>query len=281
MNMQAFQYSIVRYVPNVVRDEPVNIGVIVRDQMLSDATAKFLAAATLRRKAGAKAVALTLALEQTLRASDFAPIGSAAILRAPGFFDEARSEFHGNLRLSEPRGVMAGDIEQATERVFASHVADPTPAQPVEVSTKPLSPSYMRNRLWSAFNKVDLFSPGKAAKAYPVRGRHATWTFDVGYKNGSLSLINTLAIGTEDAQRNLDRALLFKGMISEVQDESKEQILPIAVIPPPLKHPGKNAYTEAQGILADAKIAVFGLHDVDTLARQAQRQMDLCLGGGR
>jgi hypothetical protein len=281
MNMQAFQYAIFRYVANVVRDEPVNIGVIVRDQSLSDTTAKFLSAAAVSRKAGTKAVALTLALEENLRASDVDPIGSAAILRTPGFFDDARREFHGNLRLSEPRGVMAEDIEQATERVFASHVAEAKSAQPVEVSTKPLSPSYIRSRLWSAFNKVDLFVPGKAAKDYRLRGRHATWTFDVGYKNGGLSLINALAIGTEDAQKNLDRALLFKGMIAEVQDENKEQIHAIAVVPPPLKHPGKNAYAEAQGILADAKIAVFGLQDVDTLVRHAQSQLDLHLAVDR
>lgn len=277
MNMQAFQYSIVRYVANVVRDEPVNIGVIVRDQTLRDAMAKFLAAAAVSRKAGPKAVALALALEQNLRASDFEPIGSAAILRAPEFFGDVRSEFHGNLRLSAPRGVMAEDIEQATERVFASHVADSSPAARVEVSTKPLSPSYMRGRLWSAFNKMNLFAPGRAAKAYRLCGRHAMWTFDVGYKNGGVSLVNALAIGTEDAQRNLDRALLFKGMIAEVQDESRGPIHAVAVVPPPLKNPGKNAYAEAQGILTDAKIAVFGLQDLDALVRQAQRQLDLHL----
>lgn len=277
MSTQPFQYSIVRYVANVVRDEPVNIGVIVRDQALSDATAKFLTPAAISRRAGKTAVPLTLGLEQTLRASDFDPVGSSAILRAPGFFDDARREFHGHLRLSEPRGVLAQDIEQATERVFASHVAEPRPLQVVEVSAAQLSPSRMRARLWSAFNRADLFAPGKARKEYAVKGRHATWRFDVGYKNGALSVIHALAIGTDNAQTNLDRALVYKGMVSEVRDTNSNGIHPIAVIPPPMKGANKHAYAEAQGILTDAKITTFELQSVDTLALQAQRELDLTL----
>jgi hypothetical protein len=279
MNTQPFQYSVVRYVDDVVRDEPINVGVIVRDQALSEATAKFLPAAAVSRRAGAKALSLTLGLQQSLRESDFDPIGSAAILRAPHFFDEARREFHGNLRLSDPRGVLAENIEQATERVFASHVAEPRSTVSVEVSAAPLSPSRMRERLWSAFNRVDLFAPGKAQKLYAVRGRHATWKFDIGYRNGALSLVNALAIGTDNPQTNLDRALLYKGMVSEVREESKHEIHPIAVISPPPKSV-KSAYADAQGILTDANIATFALKDVQTLARKAQMELELLLTGG-
>jgi hypothetical protein len=277
MNTLPFQYSVVRYVENVVRDEPVNIGVIVRDQTLTEATAKFLPPAAVSRKAGSRAVSLTLGLQQSLRASDFDPVGSAQMLRAPHFFDDARREFHGNLRLSEPRGVLAESIEQATDRVFASHVAEPQPIASVEVSATQLSPSRMRGRLWSAFSRAKLFEPGKAQKEYAVRGRHATWMFDIGYRNGALSLVNALAIGTDNPQTNLDRALLYKGMVSEVREESKEKIHPIAVISPPsLKHTS-GAYAEAQGILTDANIVTFALRDVQTLARQAQVELDLSL----
>jgi hypothetical protein len=276
MKTLPFQYSIVRYVESVVRDEPVNIGVIVRDQTLTEARAKFLAPAAISRKAGPKAVPLTLGFEESLRASDFDPIGSAAIVRAPRFFDDTRREFHGNLRLSEPGGVMAESIEQATEHVFASHVAEPRPTAQIEVSAAPLSPSRMRGRLWSAFNRVELFAPGKAQKDYAVRGRHATWKFDVGYRNGALSLVNALAIGTDNPQTNLDRALLYTGMVSEVREESKEEIHPIAVISPPSKL-DSTAYAEAQGILTDAEIVTFALQDVRTLARQAQKELEFQL----
>src|SRR5262249_29668209 len=143
MSTQPFQYSIVRYVANVVRDEPVNIGVIVRDQTMRETAAKFLPLAAVSRKGGKKAVALTVGLEDSLRASVFESVGSAEMLRAPRFFDDARREFHGNLRLTEPRGVMAEDIEQAVERVYASHVAEPRPLLLIEATTAPLSPSRM------------------------------------------------------------------------------------------------------------------------------------------
>jgi hypothetical protein len=278
MTTQAFQYSVLRYVADVVRNEPVNIGVIVRDQTTRETAVKTLPLATVSRKAGKKAVALTLALEENLRASPFELFGSAAMSLAPQFFDDARREFHGNLQLSEPRGVMAEDIEKAVERLYASHVAEPRPAPAVEGSTAVLSPSKMRDRLWSAFNRVELFAPGKARKEFSVRGRHATWKFDVGYRNGKLSLVNALAIGTDNVQTNLDRALLYKGMIAEVRDESKDEIHPIAVISaPPSRGAARRAYIEAHAILTDAKIDTFALQDVGALALQAQRVLDVQL----
>jgi hypothetical protein len=280
MSTQPFQFSVVRYVENVVRDEAVNIGVVVRDQSLSESTAKFLTPAVISRKTSPRAVALLLGFQASLRASDFEEIGSAKAVRDPKFFSDAQREFHGNLRLSELKGILAKDLTDATERAFSSYVAGPKPSARVELTAAQLSPSKMRSRLYTAFNQADLFAPGKAKKEFQIRGRHADWTFDIGYRNGAVSLINALAISTDTPQTNLERALLFKGMVLEVMDASKDEIHPIAVISPPPHSKSKQlqaAYDEAQGILNDADIATFGLQDMPALALRAKNELETSL----
>jgi hypothetical protein len=276
MNPLPFQYSVVRYVPDVVRDEPINIGVIVRDPNLFTASAKFLPADSLSRKAGSIALQLALAFEDSLKASPIHPAGSGADIHRPDWFDVARREFHGRLRLSEPAGILASDLENARDRVFVTFVAEAykPSSGAARLPSASLSPSRMKQKLWSAFDRVNLFESGRARKHYAARGRHATWEFDVGYKNGALSVINALSIATSNPRTNLDRALLFKGMVLEVQEEAKEAVHATAIIPDaPLVAPPQS-FAEARQILVDADIKTYGMVDVASLAQQVQAEIE-------
>jgi hypothetical protein len=274
MSSSAFQYSIVRYVPNVIRDEPSNIGVVIRDQARSESGARFLPPAILSRKIGPTALALALAFEETLRGSVFGPVGSAPVLLHETYFDDALREFHGNIRFSALAGIIAPDITHALNRVFSTFVKEPEHPSQVRASSGPLSPFKMKQRLWSAFKKADVFLTGKARKDFPIQGRHAMWHFDVGYKNGAVSVINALAIGTATPQINLDRALLYKGMVLEVQEAAEQDVHATAVIPPPPDGGSECAYDEAQQILVDAGIVTYALEDVATLALQVRSEVN-------
>jgi hypothetical protein len=274
MTSSAYQYSIVRYVPNVIRDEPTNIGVVVRDQARSEAGARFLQPATLSRKVGSTALALALAFQETLRASVLEPLGSVPVLLQEKYFDDALREFHGNIRFSGPAGIIASDLEHALNRIFSTFVKEPEQPSVVRASSAPLSPFKMKQKLWSAFKKADVFHTGKAQMDFPIQGRHAMWRFDVGYKNGAVSVINALAIGTSTPQINLDRALLYKGMVLEIQEAEKQAVHATAVIPQPPTDSTQTAYTEAQQILVDAGIVTYAIEDVASLALQVRAEIN-------
>src|SRR6266704_1730172 len=99
------QYVIVRYVPNVVRDEAVNIGVIIRGVGSSHFDFKFLPRSATIRKISPEAEQ-----QLTLSKREDRPVGIIGHPTEPEFFVKAMREFNGNLQLTEPRGLLAADL---------------------------------------------------------------------------------------------------------------------------------------------------------------------------
>jgi hypothetical protein len=71
----------------------------------------------------------------------------------------------------------------------------------------------MRIRLWEAFERRALITPKRVKRQVVLKGKHAPWTFDLGYRNGKYNLINSLALNSSVSETNLGRALVLKGMI--------------------------------------------------------------------
>src|ERR1700674_2903353 len=124
---KVFQYSIVRYVPDVIRDEAVNVGAIVRAAEGQRFEFKFLPrSATVRKLWPGADQALVKNFERQLAlcAEKSEPLGRVGRVGDSEFFDKARSEFNGNLQLSLPRAATAESIEQLLKRVYQTSVAE-------------------------------------------------------------------------------------------------------------------------------------------------------------
>lgn len=113
--MMRFQYSVIRYVPDVVRDEGVNVGVLVRTVGSSEFDFKFLPrSATVRKFSPQADTRLVNNFERELRKSknEGQPFGVMGRPSDPEFFLKAINEFNGNLQLTEVRGFKAEGMEE-------------------------------------------------------------------------------------------------------------------------------------------------------------------------
>jgi hypothetical protein len=198
------------------------------------------------------------------------PFGNIGRIVEPDFFDKARNEFNGNLQLTAPRGVIGQNIEETLKRLYHTSVAEP------DVGVRPINylaiaPSRTRERLWLAFQKRDLLRPKQVKKEIVLKGKHAPWTFDLGYENGALNVINSLALNAPTSQANLGRALVLKGMIDDVRAIYRGTVKGIAVVEG--AGDGSRGSHAAQEILADGKLTVVPFSQLNELIDRVKRDL--------
>jgi len=272
---KVFQYSIVRYVPDVIRDEAVNVGVLVRAAEGQRFAFKFLPrSATVRKLWPGADQALVRNFERQLTSCSEKdePLGRAGRVKDSEFFDKARSEFNGNLQLTPPRAATGENIEQVLKRAYQTSVAEPG------LGTRPINyqmiaPYRLRQRLWTAFQKRDLLRPGRVTKELVLQGKHAPWTFDLGYENGALHVVASLALNAPTAEANLGRALVLKGMLEEVRSTQKGGVKGIAVVEGLGNNSSPKGSNEAGEILTDAKIATYLFSNLSVLLTKVEHDL--------
>jgi hypothetical protein len=253
-----YQFSIVRYVPSIVRDEAVNVGVLVRARDGSEFDFKFLPrTATVRKLWPDADTQVVTQFERQLRK---AAKGEIVLQRignpsSDGFFSRAREEFTGNLQLTEPRSYLADSLIEVVQHTYKIYIAEPKGgARPINYQA--LAPITTRQRLWAAFEKRGLVHRGGVEEKKVLAGKHAPWTFDLAYKNGKLNLINSLALDAPTSETTLGRALVLKGMLEDVRESENTDIHGVAVASLP-KTGDRTAAKRAERLLTDADIDVF------------------------
>lgn len=280
--MRQFQFAVVQFVPNPVRQESVNVGVIVRDAESGEFGFRFLPRGAVVRKlwpdADQNVVRLferrlrTLVKEQQLALGEEEGLPLVGHPRDENFFARARSEFVGNLQLTVERGVLQEDLREAVQWAYATFVAEPS-ASGRPINYQALAPTTARTRLWNAFDRRELIGPNKVAQRVVLEGRHAPWTFDLGYRNGTKRVINSLAL-TSGLEVNLGRALVYKGMVDDVTDGLGESVQGIAVIQHPKDADNAPGVREAEAILKDAGIETVTFEGLDQLAGRVEADLE-------
>ena len=267
------QYVIVRYVPNVVRDEAVNIGVIIRGVGSSHFDFKFLPRSATIRKISPEAdqqLVKNFERQLTLSKREDRPVGIIGHPTEPEFFVKAMREFNGNLQLTEPRGLLAADLGEALHQVYSMYVAEQGVSRPINYQA--IAPYTTRERLWSAFDRQRLIRPGFVKKEMTVKGKHAHWTFDLGYQNGGLKLISSVALNAPTEETNLGRALVFKGMLDDVKHEV-EKVRGTAVVQLPKPNAPAPGAKGAQEFLRDSRVHVVDLSNIAEFVISVQRDL--------
>jgi len=257
----------------VVRDEALNIGVIVRGVGIEFFDFRFLPrSATIRKISPDADQKLVKNFERQLGVAkeEGSPIGLIGHPRDPEFFDRALREFNGNLQLTEPRGLLVENVADALQQVYEMYVAEPA-AGIRPISYQAIAPYQFRERVWSAFERSHLIRPGLVKKAITVKGRHARWTFDLGYQNGSLKIISSVALNAPTEEVNLGRALVFKGMLDDVKHEA-EKVRGTAVVQLP-KSKTLPGVKEAQEFLKDSHVAVIPSSNLEELVSAVRKEL--------
>jgi Protein of unknown function (DUF3037) len=277
-----FQYSVVRYMPNVVRDEAVNVGVLIWSVEGHLFRSKFLRRSSAVRKlwpgADQDLVAnfqRQISLASSTQQVAFDGMNHPLVERFgnpadSAFLARARREFTGNLQLTEPRGYQASTIEEALEWAYSIYVEEPR-SGPRPINAQAIAPFRLRTRLWAAFEQRNLFSPDRVRRQYVVNGRHAPWTFDVAYRNWTLNVVNSLGLDAPTAETNLWRALVFKGMVEDVSNSHKAH--GIAVVQLPARHRASAGAQEAKRILTDSSVEVINVNRLTEFADRVAEEL--------
>lgn len=199
---RACAYRILRYTPNLVRDEWVNVGVLVYHPATGERRLRLVEEpgeyARVRRLHPGADEALLRALRDDLERQFAAANGDWQQLLAK--WDNTLSNA---LQLAPQKGVLAGDLDAELERLYADHVAPPAPR--AGALERPGSRGAVRGycnqvfrqaRLWERLEKnirVDDFTfPGDPMK------------LDYGYRrNGTRGFVQTLSVTRAPADAKL------------------------------------------------------------------------------
>lgn len=205
---RALTYRVLRYVPNLVRDEWVNIGVLVFDEKSGERRLRLVEEpeeyARVRRLHPGADESLLRALRNDLedrfaRASELfrgngeahaAGNGRADWLKLLGKWDDTLSNA---LQLSPQKGVYASDMDAETERLYADQVApERGPSRVGAPGSRGVIRSYCAQvlrqaRLWERVQK------GVRAEEFTFPGD--PMRIDYGYRrNGTRGFVQTLSV---------------------------------------------------------------------------------------
>ncbi|CAI9832586.1 hypothetical protein IBTHAUMO2_870001 [Nitrosopumilaceae archaeon] len=225
-----FKYSVIKYVPDDVRDEAINVGVLLRS--------------TEDKKFDHKVVTNF----GKFRKIPDAPILKEALEKLINEYDGAESledmykKMNHKIRLSIPRSMMVNNLEEDKKALFDEFVSvrdDPA---------KESVPDMIRQHIWDSIKSKDGATYNK-----PVKGKESTFVFDYYYKNGDPKFVSVMAFTSIHA---LNKTKAFDWSVLDIMNVHKYKIgsfLPL-LVEPRGHHTGNTArgyYDQAVGILDD------------------------------
>jgi hypothetical protein len=193
-DLRTLTYRILRYTPNLVRDEWVNVGVILEDEGEARRQARLIEEpaelARVRRLHPAAEEALLRAL----------PLELETILAAPAVFAKLDDTLSNAIQFSSRKAVLAEDFDAELDRLYRDHVAPP-PARGragILESTR----AWIRTKLNEVFRRHRIFDKiEKGVRAEEFTQPGDPMKLDYGYRvNGTRGFVHTVALGRDPAQ---------------------------------------------------------------------------------
>jgi DUF3037 family protein len=195
--LQTCTYRILRYTPNLIRDEWINIGVLLHDPAQNSLRVRLMeedaAFARLRKFRFDANESLLRALQSDLEAQAASnKDGPAGLLRQ---LDDTLSNL---LQLSPQKAVLSSDFDAELERLYADHVAPPELRAP-RGAEAPGTRAGIQARAREIFRSRGIFA--RLEKTI----RAAEYTFpgdplriDFGYRsNGTRGFLHSVALGRD------------------------------------------------------------------------------------
>ena len=197
-----YRYRILRYTPNLIRDEWVNIGVLLEEAGKGEAGGASKRAikiideqselARVRRlhPNADEALLRTLPVEFDARLRD-GPAGSASSLEKLG---ETLSNV---LQFSAPRALLADDFDAELDRLYRSHVALP---RRLRAGFAESTRAWIKQRINDAFLRRGVPKLERNIRVEEFTERGDPLKLDYGYQNGVRGFLHALALGRDPSQ---------------------------------------------------------------------------------
>ncbi len=275
--VHSFYYSIVRYVPDVVRDEGVNIGVVLEAEGEGQRTKELLFTKNYKRAALLDPYFTGRALDKILRSS----IGQ--IMKYAGDteldLNELAANYSGSrIQLTQPRITFADDPKKEVKDLYSQFVYEQEAEREHGKSDQTL-----KKEVRNIFSEHGI-NHGSLKYSTPtnplrVKGKRTTHGFDLSVDtDGHTDLFRCISFDVDDFYSKLDAAKVLTYDARDVREETP-QVDIISVLYRPIRNPlqqKKEAFQESRDILQDEGIETFdfaSMEDRDQLLGKLQRQM--------
>jgi hypothetical protein len=194
--LHAYTYRVLRYTPNLVRDEWVNIGVVIQDPVGKDFRVRLVE--ELNEFARIRKLHPT-ADENLLRAlrDDFQTQLDAHRDDVSGYIAQLDQTLSNILQLSPQKGVLAEDLDAELDRLYRDHVEPPRYRG--IVAEAPNTPTGIRARLTQVFRSAGILSRMErrvsvAAFTFPGDPLRLDYSYR---RNGTRGFIHALALSRD------------------------------------------------------------------------------------
>lgn len=259
------QFYLLRYVPNIVRGEFVNIGVMLFDPVQSRLLRPRLLDdfRRLRRLHPWADLEVLGALERHIEAE--APQGEGTLAA----YLERLQQFSNALEFTESKVVLTADPDAELDRLFDTYIAEPRYPTRVGVLVE-RSRAWVRSQLNAALRRAGLWDKlerGVRVEEFTHRGDR--FRFDFGYRrNGHLGFLHTLTL-----EREVDRAKVLAYTMERIRTRLAAQKLSArctAVVEGP---PESETAELAARILAEQEIALTPVAALESFATGLRAQI--------
>jgi hypothetical protein len=265
-NLNPSAYHVIRYTPNLIRDEWVNIGVVIHDPTagkfrvrLIEEEAEFARVRRLHPAANENLLrGVGPMLEDTLRKHD----GDLAAWIAK--LDRVLST---TVQFSPQKGLLGEDLDTELERLYASHVAPPRPR--ASASSGAESRSGIRAKANQVFRTAGLWPKlerGIHVDDYTYKGDplHLDYSYR---RNGTVGFIHSLALARDPAQA---KVLAFTADAIRSRLEKTEFVAITEIEPQP---EGNDRHKFVTGLLQEEDIKIVPLSRLPVWAHQLRPQV--------
>ena len=194
--MPTFRYRILRYTPNPIRDEWVNIGVFLESAdgarqsiRVIEESAEIARVRRIYPNAEEKYLRwLPAHLEETLQ--DYRRRGREA-------FHDLEKVLSNAIQLTPVTGLTAEDFETELERLYHDHVAPPARARGGIVES---ARGWIKARLDDVFRRHRVPHLERRISVEQFTQPGDSFRFDYGYQNGARGFLHAVAIGRDPVQ---------------------------------------------------------------------------------
>jgi hypothetical protein len=198
-NRTMLAYRVLRYTPNLIRDEWVNIGILLEDPQKQRARARLIEDESelvrVRRLHPNADVAVLRGLPAAFQ-SELAATGASA-----AWIEKMSQNFSGVLQLSPQQGVINDDFDAELERLYQNHVAVPARIGRGAAMLENTR-AWIRAKLNDVFRRHRILARmEKGIRAEQFTQPGDPMRIDFGYRyNGTRGYLQALSLGRDPAQ---------------------------------------------------------------------------------
>lgn len=248
-------YSVVRYVPDIIRDEGINIGILLEAGTNGDREFAYSFTESFQRAAKIDPHVKTTALEKIIRSA----IEQIVIAAGDHTLEElATRHAGGKIQITQPRLTLAENIDAELQELFDQFVWEDRDERRQGVTEVKLRQRVVQALFHGGIEETKV-RVNKPTDPVEVRGKKFNHTFDMSVQaNGHPDFIKCLSFDVEHHAEKIEsaKALIFDNFDIKSQDESVGVYS--ILYPPKIRAAERHqSFLEARAILRDQSIPTF------------------------